>query len=201
MFKIKSLIIGMYLAFGVLAIGHVCSSPEPADPVEITACDIEFEEEVKEKDVAAVVEEHEMDAVVEVSEPVAVAELAEVMPIPDEPALTDEEIELIALITMAEAEGESEEGKRLVIDTILNRVDHEKFPDTVTEVVYQKNQFTCVWNGRVDRCYVQDEIVELVKEELANRTNYDVIFFSAGRYSKYGVQLFAEGNHYFSRYA
>ena len=36
--------------------------------------------------------------------------------------LTQEEIELIALVTMAEAEGECEYGQRLVIDTILNRV-------------------------------------------------------------------------------
>lgn len=86
----------------------------------------------------------------------------------DEPTypISQEEIDLIALVTMAEAEGECEEGKRLVIDTILNRVDHERFPDTVAEVIYQKNQFSSMWNGRVDRCYVMDNIVQLVKEEL-----------------------------------
>ena len=52
-------------------------------------------------------------------------------------SLSTEEIELIALVTMAEAEGEPEEGKRLVIDTILNRVDFGEFPSTVTEVIYQ----------------------------------------------------------------
>ena len=41
--------------------------------------------------------------------------------------LPREDIELIALVTMAEAEGECEEGKRLVIDTILNRVDSVYF--------------------------------------------------------------------------
>ena len=35
---------------------------------------------------------------------------------------SEEDIELIALVTMAEAEGEPEEGKRLVIDTILNSI-------------------------------------------------------------------------------
>ena len=56
--------------------------------------------------------------------------------------LPREDIELIALVTMAEAEGECEEGKRLVIDTpILNRVDSVYFPDTVYGVVYQANQF------------------------------------------------------------
>ena len=61
--------------------------------------------------------------------------------------MSKEDVELIALVTMAEAEGECEEGKRLVIDTILNRVDSEHFPDTVYDVIYQPNQFSSMWNG------------------------------------------------------
>lgn len=114
--------------------------------------------------------------------------------------LTQEEIELIALVTMAEAEGECEYGQRLVIDTILNRVDDPHFPDTVHEVVYQKNQFSSMWNGRVDRCYVKEELVDLVKEELRNRTNYAVVFFRTERYSDYGVPMFQVEHHYFSSY-
>lgn len=111
-----------------------------------------------------------------------------------------EEVQRIALVTMAEAEGESEEGKRLVIDTILNRQDSDHFPDTASGVIYQKNQFSSMWNGRVDRCEVQEDICELVEEELLNRTNSEVIFFNADRYSKYGTPLFHVGNHYFSNY-
>lgn len=112
--------------------------------------------------------------------------------------LSQEDIELIALVTMAEAEGECEEGKRLVIDTILNRVDSEQFPDTVYDVIYQPHQFSSMWNGRVDRCEVTDDICQLVKEELKSRLNYDVIFFNAGHYSAYGTPLFQVENHYFS---
>ena len=114
--------------------------------------------------------------------------------------LTQEEIDLIALVTMGEAEGETELGKRLVIDTILNRIDHPSFPDTVYDVIYQPNQFSVMWNSRIDRCYVMPEIVELVKEELLERTNYDCVFFMAGGYSKYGEPLFQECCHYFSSY-
>ena len=53
---------------------------------------------------------------------------------------------------------------------------------------------------RIDQCYVKEELVQLVREELENRTNYDVIFFNAGHYSKYGVPMFQLGNHYFSSY-
>ena len=49
----------------------------------------------------------------------------------EEQQVTDEDIWLIAWITMGEAEGECEEGKRLVIDTILNRVDHSSFPNSL----------------------------------------------------------------------
>jgi N-acetylmuramoyl-L-alanine amidase len=121
---------------------------------------------------------------------------------PEEPeyGLTEEEINLIALVTMAEAEGESELGKRLVISTILNRVDSELgyFPDTVTEVIYQRNQFSSMWNGRVDRCYVKEDICDLVKDELTARTNDEVLYFHANKFSNYGTPLLVEGNHYFS---
>ena len=114
--------------------------------------------------------------------------------------LSDEEIDLLALLTMAEAEGECEEGQRLVIDTVLNRVDSEYWPDTVTEVIYQPDQFTSMWNDRVNRCEVQEYFRELVIEELKSRTNYDVVFFRTEKYSKYGTPLFAVENHYFSSF-
>ena len=203
MFKLRSLVIGLYVTLGAIAIGFGTKTPDPVAPAEIVAYEVvePVEVAVKAREViqevkAAVVEEHEMDSVVIVdTEPV------EEVTAEPEYSLTQEEIDLIALITMAEAEGEPEEGKRLVIDTILNRVDHERFPDTVEGVIYQKSQFSSVWNGRVDRCYVQEEIVELVKEELVNRTNYEVMFFRTGDYSRYGASLFPVGNHYFSSYA
>ena len=114
--------------------------------------------------------------------------------------ISNEEIELIALVTMAEAEGECEEGKRLVIDTILNRVDSEHFPNTISEVIYQPHQFSSMWNGRVDRCYVNEDICQLVKEELQSRYNSEVVFFCAYGYSAYGVPMFQVENHYFSSY-
>ena len=113
-------------------------------------------------------------------------------------SLTEDEIELIARVTMAEAEGECEEGQRLVIDTILNRIDIEYFPNTVYEVIYEPNQFTSMWNGRIDDCYVIDDIYELVLEELENRTNYEVCFFQKYYFCEYGAPIKLVGNHYFS---
>ena len=75
---------------------------------------------------------------------------------------------------MAEAEGECEEGKRLVIDTILNRVDSEHFPDTVYEVIYQPNQFSSMWNPFVEKPYVisPEEFGEFEEYEKISLTYY-----------------------------
>lgn len=115
-------------------------------------------------------------------------------------SFTDAEIDLIALVTMAEAEGESSYGKRLVIDVILNRVDSPYFPDTVEEVIYQRNQFESVWNRRIDRCYVNAHIRTLVLEECIDRADDEIVFFRTERYSIYGEPAFRYENHYFSTY-
>ena len=116
------------------------------------------------------------------------------------PKVSEEEIELIARITFCEAGAECEEGKRLVIDTILNRVDSDHFPDTIEGVIFQPNQFSVVYDGSFDKSEVREDIYQLVLEELENRTDDDVIFFRAGRYHKWGTPLFQVGRHFFSSY-
>lgn len=116
------------------------------------------------------------------------------------PEVSEEEIELIARITWCEAGAECEEGKRLVIDTILNRVDSDHFPDSIEGVIFQPNQFSPVSNGAFDKAEVREDIYQLVLEELESRTDDDVVFFRAGRYHKWGTPLFQVGNHYFSSY-
>ena len=121
-------------------------------------------------------------------------------PEPPEPEypLTEEEMELIAIVTMAEVENQSEYCKRLVIDTILNRVDSGYFPNTVKKVIYAKNQFEVTVNGRMDRCYVKDDILKLVKEEVLNRTNEKVVFFNSIGFNNWSTPLLKEGAVYFS---
>lgn len=116
----------------------------------------------------------------------------------EEPYISEAEIQIIAMITMAEAENEPEYGKRLVIDTILNRVDSDKFPDTIIDVATQPNQYTSMNSDRMSRCYVRDDIYQLVIEEFESRTNYDVIFFTSNGYSRYGTPMFKICCHSFS---
>lgn len=115
-------------------------------------------------------------------------------------ALSESDIDLIALITMAEAEGESELGKRLVIDVILNRIDSPRFANTAYDVIYAPGQFEVLWNGRVERCYVRNDIRQLVIEELQSRTRNDIYYFRADHYHNFGIPVLQEGNAYFSKY-
>ena len=117
-----------------------------------------------------------------------------------EPKFSEEDILLLAHLAIAESEGECEEGQRLVIDSAINRMNSGKYPSTVKDVVYQKYQYSCTFDGRMERCAPTDEAIRLVKEELKRQTNTDIIYFTAGQYSKYGEPLFKVGNHYFSSF-
>lgn len=132
--------------------------------------------------------------------PVTFPSIIEIEVKQEENKVSEEDIRLIALMTMTEAESEPEVGQRLVIDSVLNRVDDPHFPDTIHNVIWQPHQYCGMESPRIDQCWVKEELVQLVREELKNRTNYDVVFFRTQRYSDYGVPMFQVGAHYFSSY-
>ena len=69
---------------------------------------------------------------------------AQIMPVKS----FDEEDEcLLAKIAMAEAEGESTEGKAMVIMVVLNRVESGDFPDNIMDVIFDEGEFSPVKEG------------------------------------------------------
>ena len=58
--------------------------------------------------------------------------------------LTDEEYELVCAVVDLEAGGEGEELQRAVTECILNRLDSGIWGETISEVIYAKNQFSVV---------------------------------------------------------
>lgn len=58
---------------------------------------------------------------------------------------------LLAKIAMAEAEDQDTEGKALVMCVVLNRVWDDSFPGTIRDVIFEKNQFSPIHDGRWDR--------------------------------------------------
>ena len=111
---------------------------------------------------------------------------------------SEDEIYTMAKVCMAEAENQSEYGKRLVISTILNRLDSGIYGSTIYDVVYAPYQFEVTMNGRLERVEPDDYMIELVRQEISNRSNYDVFYFRTNYYSEYGTPMFIDGDHYFS---
>lgn len=152
------------------------------------------QEDISEMVSGAVIAAFEREKTEEEPEPEVIDERAYTGP------YTDEEIEYLAMLTTAEAGNQPVLGKRLVIDTVLNRVEHPNFPDTITEVINQTNQFSPVLSGSIYRYEATDEMVQLIREEIEHRTDPDVIFFRANEYGPYGVPMYKLGGHYFSSY-
>ncbi len=115
------------------------------------------------------------------------------------PVYPEDELNLIALLTEAEAEGEPEYGKRLVIDVVINRMLSGSFPNTVREVIFHKGQFESMWNGRTNHVSATPETRQLVLEELRDTTNRQVLYFRTKHYFSGQTQLCNVGHHYFSR--
>lgn len=102
--------------------------------------------------------------------------------------ITEEDYETLLRIVEAEAGGEDEDGKLLVANVVLNRVAHEKFPDTITEVVFQSGngttQFSPVASGRFYRVQISEETVAAVERALSGEDiSQGALYFAARRYA------------------
>lgn len=110
----------------------------------------------------------------------------------------DDDLELMAACVEAEAGNQSLYGKRLVADVILNRVDSEVFPDTISGVISQPGQFSVYSNGRLDKAEPSEETYEAIYMELEERSYPSLMFFSCGDFLPYGEPWRQVGAHYFS---
>lgn len=100
-----------------------------------------YEEEIVEETTTEVYEEPTVEIIV--TEPVEVI-------IRTHP-FTDYEIYELAKIIMCEAEGESQYCKEFIGQVVVNRIYSNKFPNTMHDVIFQKNQFTPTFDGRWEK--------------------------------------------------
>ncbi|WP_066289885.1 cell wall hydrolase [Bacillus sp. FJAT-29937] len=87
--------------------------------------------------------------------------------------------DLLARLVHAEAKGEPHEGKVAVALVVLNRVEDDRFPDKIKDVIYQKRQFQPVDNGSINEPSGEDS-KKAVMEALAlqGQGNESVFFFN-----------------------
>ena len=125
--------------------------------------------------------------------------------------LSDTDYDSLLRIVEAEAGGEDMDGKLLVANVVLNRVNNEKFPDTVTEVIMQKGQgvaqITPTVDGRFQNVTISEETYEAVERALYGEDiSKGALYFCAREKSDSGklkwfdqnlTKLFSYGNHEF----
>lgn len=122
-----------------------------------------------------------------------------------------EDYDNLLRIVEAEAGGEDEVGKILVANVVLNRVESEEFPDSITEVIFQKTngvtQFSPVADGRFLEVTVSEETITAVNKALSGEDySGGALYFAARKYADSGNMrwfdenltfLFEHGGHEF----
>lgn len=128
-------------------------------------------------------------------------------------SLSDEDLEVLLRIVEAEAGCEDEEGKLLVANVVLNRVNNPSFPDTVTDVVFQREngvtQFSPVSDGRYYQVKISEETIRAVGRALLGEDiSQGALYFAAREYADEDrmlwfdnnlTHLFVHGGHEFFR--
>ena len=113
--------------------------------------------------------------------------------------MTEEEFYLISSVVEAESDrSESLDGRILIAETILNRVNSPSFPDTIPEVLQQAGQFTTVVNGRsiVERTELSDQAVIIAVQEIESGTAPEVLFFNCIGYNYGTPYAYVDGNYF-----
>ncbi len=102
--------------------------------------------------------------------------------------ISHEDKQILYKIVEAEAGNEDRIGKILVANVILNRLEDKQFPDTIEEVVYQRNgdvvQFSPVANGSFESAVPDEDTIEAVDAALTGEDySQGALFFAARLYA------------------
>lgn len=114
-----------------------------------------------------------------------------------------DETTLLAAVVQMEAGGQGYEGMLAVASVVMNRVNSGRYPNSITDVVYQKGQFPGAHNGKLrmilDKGPRQD-CIQVAQDALAGKNNASGYLgfcsVKSSTYKKYGsyTQI---GSHYF----
>ena len=122
-------------------------------------------------------------------------------------SLEDQEYQVLLKIVEAEAGCEDTEGRMLVANVVMNRVRNGNFPNTVTEVVYQRQdgtaQFSPVSDGRIGTVNVSQGTIDAVARVMNGEDiSQGALFFRSvrsrsGWFDQKLSRVLEHGNHIF----
>lgn len=102
--------------------------------------------------------------------------------------LSEEDYEALLRIVEAEAGGEDENGKLLVANVVLNRLNNNYFPDTVKEVIFQREngttQFSPIRSGKYYTVTISEETIAVVdRAVMGEDISEGALFFASRKYA------------------
>lgn len=93
-------------------------------------------------------------------------------------SITQDEILLMAKMIYAEARGESDLGQLAVGAVIMNRIKSNLFPNTLSGVLYQKNQFSAINDGQFYNLSPDDRAISAAyKAAAGNDPTYGALYY------------------------
>ena len=121
--------------------------------------------------------------------------------------LGEQEYQILLKIVEAEAGGEDTTGKMLVANVVMNRVRSAQFPDTISEVVYERSegraQFSPTADGRIDKVTISSDTIEAVARVMSGEdVSAGALYFRAisskeGWFDQSLNRVLEHGNHIF----
>ena len=111
---------------------------------------------------------------------------------------TEYDFELLARVIEAEAGGESDYHKLCVGTVVMNRVDSEKYPNSIEGVIYQPGQYQCVTNSHINKepsesSYEAAESILDGRRMFRSSVVYQAEFIQGKVVEKVGNTYFCEG--------
>lgn len=114
-----------------------------------------------------------------------------------------DETTLLAAVVQMEAGGQGYEGMLAVASVVMNRVNSGRYPNSITDVVYQKGQFPGAHNGKLRLILSKgprQDCIQIAQEAIAGKNNaagyLGFCSIHSSTYKKYSTYT-QIGSHYF----
>ena len=97
--------------------------------------------------------------------------------------ISKEDFETLSHLVAAEAENQTLKAQKAVAQVVINRMLSGKYPNTISGVIFDPGQFSCIDNGRYDRSKSNEKTDKAVLSVLRDRKVLptSVIYFSSGK--------------------
>lgn len=89
--------------------------------------------------------------------------------IEQEEAINEEDVYLLSHLINGESGSSwcTDEMRYYVGSVVLNRMNDDRFPNTIKEVIYQDGQYACIWDGNFDK-EPSEDCIRIAEELLTN---------------------------------